>query len=182
MSSRFGEDGTFTIPEVTIRPYPTIKKGSRGEAVAKWQRIIGVAPDGNFGPQTEAATKTWQAQHGITADGIVGPATWQASLAPMSVDQLVNVELGPNAPGASPLPGGVPNSPLPAQFIIPGASVTTSNPSAPHPTTPAVQEAGFLGFLSGMPTWQKVVLGALAVGGIAMQAGGAGRSGRARHG
>lgn len=55
---------------------PTIKKGSRGAAVAKWQGIIGVAADGNFGAGTDAATRTWQAQHGITADGIVGPATW----------------------------------------------------------------------------------------------------------
>ena len=45
-----------------------------------WQKIIGVTPDGQFGPNTAAATKTWQGQHGLTADGVVGPKTWAAAL------------------------------------------------------------------------------------------------------
>lgn len=32
--------------------------------------------DCQFGPKTEAATKSWQQAHGLTADGIVGPATF----------------------------------------------------------------------------------------------------------
>lgn len=55
---------------------PTLRKGSRGEAVKAWQRAIGVDPDGNFGRGTEAATKAWQTAHGLTPDGVVGHDTW----------------------------------------------------------------------------------------------------------
>jgi peptidoglycan hydrolase-like protein with peptidoglycan-binding domain len=58
---------------------PVIRKGSRGAAVTKWQQIVGVTADGNFGSGTETATKTWQARHGITADGIVGAQSWTAA-------------------------------------------------------------------------------------------------------
>jgi peptidoglycan hydrolase-like protein with peptidoglycan-binding domain len=46
-------------------------------AVQKWQNIIGVKPDGNFGPATKKATVQWQKQHKLTADGVVGPKTWE---------------------------------------------------------------------------------------------------------
>lgn len=54
----------------------TIKLGSHGDAVVAWQKIIGVTPDGDFGPKTLAATKKWQAAHGLEPDGVVGPKTW----------------------------------------------------------------------------------------------------------
>lgn len=58
---------------------PTIKVGSTGVNVEKWQKIIGVTVDGKFGPATETATKSWQTKHGLTADGVVGPKTWNAT-------------------------------------------------------------------------------------------------------
>lgn len=58
----------------------TIKRGAIGQAVALWQREIGISPDGVFGPITEKATKEWQAKHGLVADGIVGPKTWLKAL------------------------------------------------------------------------------------------------------
>lgn len=58
----------------------TIKKGSLGDDVRKWQGIIGVTVDGNFGSGTESATKTWQTKHKLVSDGVVGPATWNAAL------------------------------------------------------------------------------------------------------
>ena len=61
---------------------PTIRKGTRGAAVSRWQGLIGLKPDGNFGKGTEAATKTWQEAHGLKPDGVVGPATWAAALGP----------------------------------------------------------------------------------------------------
>lgn len=184
MDPRIGEEGTFTIPEVTVRPYPTIKKGSRGEAVAKWQRIVGVKPDGNFGSGTDAATKTWQAGHGLQADGVVGPLTWQTALQPMSVPELVNVELGPAAPGAAPLPGGVPNSPLPPQFVVQPNAPTGGGATAstPHPTGPAVTEAGFGGFLGNLPTWAKWALGLGIGAAVVSETMKAGKTGRAKHG
>jgi peptidoglycan hydrolase-like protein with peptidoglycan-binding domain len=79
-----------TIPAVATVPssvttHATIQQGSSGPDVVLWQKVIGVAPDGKFGPATAAATKTWQAQHGLTADGIVGPKTWTTALGSSAV-------------------------------------------------------------------------------------------------
>lgn len=55
-----------------------IKKGSKGEAVRKLQKALGVTADGVFGANTEAAVKKFQSKAGITPDGIVGSKTWAA--------------------------------------------------------------------------------------------------------
>lgn len=63
---------------------PTIEPGATGEVVRRLQRALrrtpnlGLAVDGVFGSQTEAAVKEFQAGAGLGADGIVGPATWNA--------------------------------------------------------------------------------------------------------
>jgi cell wall-associated NlpC family hydrolase len=49
--------------------------------VARLQRLLGVAVDGLFGPQTRAAVVRFQRRHGLVGDGQVGPATWHALLA-----------------------------------------------------------------------------------------------------
>ena len=59
---------------------PTIKKGSKGKAVKIWQIIIGATPDGDFGSDTYAKTKTFQKNHGLSVDGIVGPKSWKSGL------------------------------------------------------------------------------------------------------
>jgi peptidoglycan hydrolase-like protein with peptidoglycan-binding domain len=60
--------------------YGSLRQGSKGDAVKKWQSILGVKADGIYGPATAAATKKWQSEHAIKADGVVGPATWTAAL------------------------------------------------------------------------------------------------------
>ena len=55
-----------------------IKKGSKGEAVKKLQKSLGVAADGVFGANTEVAVKKFQSKAGLTPDGIVGAKTWAA--------------------------------------------------------------------------------------------------------
>jgi len=63
---------------------PTISLGASGEAVKRLERALrrtpnpGLAVDGVFGPQLEAAVKQFQQGAGLAVDGIVGPATWAA--------------------------------------------------------------------------------------------------------
>jgi peptidoglycan hydrolase-like protein with peptidoglycan-binding domain len=73
-----------SMPAGEEAPPMTIKRGSVGEPVKEWQRILNydlpsldpLVCDGAFGKMTEARTKHWQLQHGLKVDGIVGPATW----------------------------------------------------------------------------------------------------------
>lgn len=58
---------------------PTLRQGSTGNAVVEWQAIIGVKPDGKFGPATTAATKVWQKNRALVPDGVVGIASWTAA-------------------------------------------------------------------------------------------------------
>lgn len=69
----------------TSTQYPTIKQGSRGEAVKTWQRLMKVTVDGIFGPITDRATRDFQRAQKLVVDGIVGPKTWGAALAAASV-------------------------------------------------------------------------------------------------
>lgn len=92
---------------------PTIRQGSTGDAVVAWQKIIGVTADGQFGPQTTAATKAFQQKKGLVADGIVGPQSWLAGLG--------SVITAPVTPGAPPsLPTSTP-PPVTATPVLTGA-------------------------------------------------------------
>jgi GH25 family lysozyme M1 (1,4-beta-N-acetylmuramidase) len=55
--------------------------GSTGAKVAQIQTVVGVSPDGVFGPATAAAVARWQRALGIAADGRWGPATEAATAA-----------------------------------------------------------------------------------------------------
>lgn len=70
--------GEFTFGSEA--PLTTIRLGSTGDDVKKWQGIIGVTADGIFGPATEAATKLYQQKYKLAADGVVGPQTWAKAL------------------------------------------------------------------------------------------------------
>ena len=64
-------------PAPTTTTYPTIKLGSRGEAVKQWQTMVGgLTVDGIFGSLTDRATRDFQRANGLVVDGIVGPKTW----------------------------------------------------------------------------------------------------------
>lgn len=62
-------------------PSVTLRRGSTGDAVRRWQAVVGATPaDGIFGPGTEALTKVWQTRHGLTPDGVVGARTWATAI------------------------------------------------------------------------------------------------------
>jgi len=58
-----------------------LRVGSQGELVAHVQTKLGVASDGIFGPQTDAAVRRYQLSAGLDVDGIVGPSTWSSLFA-----------------------------------------------------------------------------------------------------
>jgi len=70
--------------------HPTIKKGSRGDAVELAQQRLNMrfydpGPiDGRFGPKTAKAVRWYQRDRDLDDDGIVGPRTW-ARLDPATV-------------------------------------------------------------------------------------------------
>ncbi|RJL08397.1 N-acetylmuramoyl-L-alanine amidase [Paracoccus siganidrum] len=76
-----GSASTIAAPEIP----PTIRNGSRGEAVSDAQhrlraRGYDIIADGIFGPRTEATVRQFQRANGLAADGIIGPKSWAALL------------------------------------------------------------------------------------------------------
>jgi murein L,D-transpeptidase YcbB/YkuD len=55
-----------------------LKRGDRGADVAQLQRALGVQPDGDFGPTTDAAVRLAQQHFGLVVDGLVGVMTLRA--------------------------------------------------------------------------------------------------------
>ncbi len=66
------------IPAADGKARPTLRRGAKGDLVKTIQAKVGVSPDGDFGPKTEAAVRAFQSGQGLVPDGIVGPATWKA--------------------------------------------------------------------------------------------------------
>ncbi len=62
---------------------PTLRKGSKGQAVTELQTMLlklgydlgSCGIDGDFGKATEAAVKSFQSDHRLEVDGVVGPVT-----------------------------------------------------------------------------------------------------------
>lgn len=118
---------------------PTIRKGIRGAAVGKWQEILKVTVDRNFGSGTETATKAWQKARGITPDGVVGPLTWSKA-GVTSVSQIAKPPQG--LPGlTAPVPVVKTTGPVNPEFS-PAPPVPTGS-FAPIPQASAVAKPGF---------------------------------------
>ncbi|QCG93975.1 lysozyme [Azospirillum sp. TSA2s] len=72
-----GRDWTDVAPAVPD-PQPqavTAPAGPDGDRIKRIQSIVGVVPDGHYGPLTKAAVSRWQTAHSLQADGVVGPRT-----------------------------------------------------------------------------------------------------------
>lgn len=87
-----------------------LRRGSRGDDVARWQHFLRgqdfdavfhlVEADGVFGETTEKATKAFQQHHGMTPDGVVGNRTWGKAME-QGLDLIHDPdedEAGPNWP------------------------------------------------------------------------------------
>lgn len=79
--------GTVALPDPLKKPAdrrPTLRNGSVGGSVRFLQkRLIARgfdpgAPDGAFGPRTDAAVRAFQRAKGLLVDGVVGLETWAA--------------------------------------------------------------------------------------------------------
>jgi peptidoglycan hydrolase-like protein with peptidoglycan-binding domain len=70
-------------PPTSVGSTPSLRQGSRGEAVRELQKLLaakgyGIVADGDFGPKTREAVVAFQRSKGLEADGLVGPKTWAA--------------------------------------------------------------------------------------------------------
>lgn len=92
----------------------TIRRGSSGDAVRRWQRALNkagrplgwlgawpLAEDGVFGVATEAATRLWQGRRGLAVDGIVGPKTWAAFTTVSEAPTLPQLQAYPFVPAVN---------------------------------------------------------------------------------
>lgn len=154
--------------------HSTIRQGSKGTDVKAWQAIIGVTPDGNFGPATAAATKKWQSDHGLTPDGVVGVKTW--GIAIPTEGPASNVAFNPVA--NPDLVGPTPNKPKPQPAAVADAKAATDAakkaPLVDYSTLGAKTKTATASMLGGLDAtkwgWKQwlIALGAsagLAVGG-----------------
>ena len=79
-----GAEGGVEKSSSATSDHPTLRKGSKGQAVTEMQIMLdklgydlgSYGVDGDFGKCTLAAVKKFQQDHGLTVDGICGPATW----------------------------------------------------------------------------------------------------------
>lgn len=83
---------------------PKLKLGSTGPAVVDLQNLLGIAPTGVFGSETDAAVRTFQTSRNLEIDGVVGTETWgaltatskplqasAAGLSPTAIEQIVKL-------------------------------------------------------------------------------------------
>lgn len=82
-----------------ITDFPTVRKGSRGEAVMLLQTKLNERgfdcgkADGIFGDKTLRAVKAFQQYSGLEIDGIVGPKTWGALYIQTSGDKTYTITI-----------------------------------------------------------------------------------------
>jgi hypothetical protein len=60
------------------KKFKPLKVGSKGQQVKNVQKLLGVKPDGNFGPNTEKAVKIFQVSKKLSANGVVDAITFKA--------------------------------------------------------------------------------------------------------
>lgn len=167
------------------KTYATIRQGSSGPDVKLWQTVIGVNPDGKFGPGTAAATKKWQSDHHLTPDGVVGKMSWAAAgtapapvFAP-SAPQPIFAPSPTSTPAPTFAPATKPVSHASSKPVTvaqkPATQVPPKKKDVPQVVAKtkaqvkhaAIKTAGMLD-VSGWPVWGKVVAGATLAASIGL--------------
>jgi peptidoglycan hydrolase-like protein with peptidoglycan-binding domain len=109
---------------------------SAGSAVKQLQSALHLTPDGEFGPETEAAVRRLQARHGLTVDGVVGPATWDV----VGVRGQETLTPPPSAlPAPKPHPHAASDAAASNTGLTPGSGGTSETTEAPEGEGNAVQ-------------------------------------------
>jgi peptidoglycan hydrolase-like protein with peptidoglycan-binding domain len=162
LASASGSAGTASLPSAPMPPTTTehtivLSSGSEGRQVRLLQAALGIAVDGIFGPQTEAAVRQFQASRGLVVDGVVGPATSGALArkAPpilSSEDVLDQLSEGLSSSGAS--SGTSPSTQAPAGAGY--AAEATVTAGAGQAVTAAVEGAGAGGTQAPQPAQAAV--------------------------
>ncbi|SDP28359.1 Peptidoglycan-binding (PGRP) domain of peptidoglycan hydrolases-containing protein [Pedococcus dokdonensis] len=112
-----------TPPQTPSAVYSLLIQGATGPDVVLAQKVIGVTPDGIFGPKTAAALRTWQGSHGVKVTGQLDPATWA---------KMVALKLIPPRSTSTP---AKPTTPPPTTTKPP---TTPAKPPVTTPTKPPV--------------------------------------------
>ncbi|QCB46895.1 peptidoglycan-binding protein [Hydrogenophaga sp. PAMC20947] len=160
---------------------PTLRRGSRGSAVADLQRRLGVTgfsagpADGIFGSNTDAAVRAFQRARGLGVDGIVGSNTWGALLG--------------RAPSRPPSPGGGGSSTanawgLPSSVRAAGDAQTVRYDSPPAwAGSPGNCTGNFTAGAAALKSHiQATFAGVSSIGGYSCRANSANRSETSVHG
>lgn len=98
-------------PEIPRAPAPTIRRGSRGPAVAYWRWFLNLPAGDHFDEATDAATREFQRRAGLDADGVVGARTW--AFAGIDAGAPTGPPPAAHGPPPPPAPGPQPPSPAP---------------------------------------------------------------------
>ena len=61
-----------------LQELPTLRRNAKGVYVNLLQRLLGILPDGKFGPGTQTKVIAFQRAMALNPDGIVGRMTWGA--------------------------------------------------------------------------------------------------------
>jgi hypothetical protein len=139
------------------------------------QRVIGVTPDGIWGPRSQAALVVYQQSHGLTPDGIPGPLTLAKAGAPRAGQAGGPAKPPAAAAAPTPPPPGEPklsDQELAANYGW-SLAILNSDPDLKHLFQQAVQhtwsQAMFMARLQDTPwfkkhgeAWRQTEIGRLA--------------------
>lgn len=139
-----------------------LKKGSKGEDVRAWQRILRldgytqtVKDDADYGDVTKAATKDWQSKRGLSADGEVGPKTRAKVGTPPMLDGRTDggsaapIPQQPPAPAAAGLVFAKVLDPTPNAKVLTPATATKAEASSLQSILTALGYGAIVGKVDG---------------------------------